>query len=49
VRDPEAHRFAVTRVTECARETGGETEETIESPITGTEGNSEFLLHARWR
>jgi 23S rRNA (cytidine1920-2'-O)/16S rRNA (cytidine1409-2'-O)-methyltransferase len=48
VRDPAAHRFAVERVTECVKETGGKTEEAIDSPITGTEGNREFLLHARW-
>ena len=49
VRDPEAHRLAVERVTECVKELGGERIEMIESPIQGAEGNREFLLHARWR
>lgn len=48
VRDPEAHRFAVDRVTESVEATGGEGITVIDSPITGMEGNREFLLHARW-
>jgi 23S rRNA (cytidine1920-2'-O)/16S rRNA (cytidine1409-2'-O)-methyltransferase len=49
VRDPAAHRLAIDRVTECVRELGGEGIEIIDSPITGMEGNKEFLLHARWK
>ena len=49
VRDPEGHRLAVERVTECVEELGGGEAEVIDSPITGTEGNREFLLHCRWR
>jgi 23S rRNA (cytidine1920-2'-O)/16S rRNA (cytidine1409-2'-O)-methyltransferase len=47
VRDPEAHKLAVTRVADCVRSLGWEVVETIPSPITGAEGNQEFLLYAR--
>jgi 23S rRNA (cytidine1920-2'-O)/16S rRNA (cytidine1409-2'-O)-methyltransferase len=47
VRDPEAHQFAVDKVAECVRSLGWEVVETIPSPITGAEGNKEFLLYAR--
>jgi len=47
VRDPEAHQLAIDRVADCVRSLGWEVAETIPSPITGTEGNREFLLHAR--
>jgi 23S rRNA (cytidine1920-2'-O)/16S rRNA (cytidine1409-2'-O)-methyltransferase len=47
VRDPEAHKLAVDRVAECVRSLGWEVVETIPSPITGAEGNKEFLLYAR--
>lgn len=49
VRDPEAHALAVERVAACARALGWETVGTIPSPITGMEGNQEFLLYARQR
>ena len=45
VRDPAAHRLAIDRVTACLHEAGGSQIEIIESPITGMEGNREFLLH----
>jgi 23S rRNA (cytidine1920-2'-O)/16S rRNA (cytidine1409-2'-O)-methyltransferase len=47
VRDPEAHQFAIDRVADCVRSLGWEVVETIPSPITGMEGNKEFLLYAR--
>jgi 23S rRNA (cytidine1920-2'-O)/16S rRNA (cytidine1409-2'-O)-methyltransferase len=47
VRDPEAHQLAIDRVAECVRSLGWEVVETIPSPITGMEGNREFLLYAR--
>jgi 23S rRNA (cytidine1920-2'-O)/16S rRNA (cytidine1409-2'-O)-methyltransferase len=47
VRDPEAHRLAVDRVADCVRELGWTVVEAIDSPITGMEGNREFLLYAR--
>ena len=47
VRDPEAHQFAVDRVADCVRSLGWQVVETIPSPITGAEGNHEFLLYAR--
>jgi 23S rRNA (cytidine1920-2'-O)/16S rRNA (cytidine1409-2'-O)-methyltransferase len=46
VRDAEAHRLAIERVTECFVGLGGKSIEVIDSPITGMEGNQEFLLHA---
>jgi 23S rRNA (cytidine1920-2'-O)/16S rRNA (cytidine1409-2'-O)-methyltransferase len=46
VRQPELHRAACDRVTQAVREFGFQTE-MIESPITGAEGNREFLLYAR--
>ena len=48
VRDPEAHRLAIDRVHGCVEALGGKRIEVIDSPITGTEGNREFLLHAVW-
>ena len=47
VRDPEAHELAIDRVADCVRSLGWEVVETIPSPITGTEGNREFLLYAK--
>jgi 23S rRNA (cytidine1920-2'-O)/16S rRNA (cytidine1409-2'-O)-methyltransferase len=47
VRDPEAHQLAIDRVADCVRGLGWEVVETIPSPITGTEGNKEFLLYAK--
>ncbi|WP_263354462.1 TlyA family RNA methyltransferase [Acidicapsa acidisoli] len=46
VRDAEAHRLAVERVTQCLTGLGGKSIEGIDSPITGMEGNQEFLLYA---
>lgn len=47
VRDPKAHQMAIDRVTDCVRLLNWEVVETIPSPITGAEGNREFLLYAR--
>jgi 23S rRNA (cytidine1920-2'-O)/16S rRNA (cytidine1409-2'-O)-methyltransferase len=49
VRDPEAHQLAIDRVADCVRSLGWVVVETIPSPITGAEGNREFLLYARRR
>lgn len=46
VRDPEAHELAITRIAECIRGLGWEVVGTIPSPITGAEGNREFLTYA---
>jgi 23S rRNA (cytidine1920-2'-O)/16S rRNA (cytidine1409-2'-O)-methyltransferase len=46
VRDPEAHQFAISRVADCVRALGWQVCGTIDSPITGAEGNKEFLLYA---
>ena len=46
VRDPAAHQLAIDRVRACMSEAGGHAIEVIDSPITGMEGNKEFLLHA---
>jgi 23S rRNA (cytidine1920-2'-O)/16S rRNA (cytidine1409-2'-O)-methyltransferase len=45
VRDPALHRAACDRVETAARELGFATA-IMESPISGAEGNKEFLLHA---
>ena len=47
LRDPAAHRLAIERVAQCLIELGWQVDEAIPSPITGAEGNQEFLLHAR--
>jgi 23S rRNA (cytidine1920-2'-O)/16S rRNA (cytidine1409-2'-O)-methyltransferase len=47
VRAPEAHKLAVDKVADCIRLLGWQMVETIPSPITGAEGNREFLLYAR--
>jgi 23S rRNA (cytidine1920-2'-O)/16S rRNA (cytidine1409-2'-O)-methyltransferase len=47
VKDPEVHKLTMDRVADCVRSLGWEVVETIPSPITGMEGNREFLLYAR--
>jgi 23S rRNA (cytidine1920-2'-O)/16S rRNA (cytidine1409-2'-O)-methyltransferase len=46
VRDPALHEAACAKVRACAEELGFETQ-IMESPITGAEGNKEFLLYGR--
>lgn len=46
VRDPEAHQQAINKVVGCMKSLNWKAIETIPSPITGAEGNKEFLLHA---
>jgi 23S rRNA (cytidine1920-2'-O)/16S rRNA (cytidine1409-2'-O)-methyltransferase len=46
VRDPAAHQLAVDKVTACLRSLDCQVDPAIPSPITGAEGNHEFLLHA---
>jgi 23S rRNA (cytidine1920-2'-O)/16S rRNA (cytidine1409-2'-O)-methyltransferase len=48
VRDPAAHQLAVHRVEDAVRSLNGQALALIDSPILGTEGNREFLLHARF-
>jgi 23S rRNA (cytidine1920-2'-O)/16S rRNA (cytidine1409-2'-O)-methyltransferase len=48
VRDEAAQLEAVEKIRRCAVELGAETTDVIESPIRGTEGNREFLLHAQF-
>jgi len=47
VRDPAAHKLAIDRVAECFRSLGWQVAGVIPSPITGVEGNQEFLLYAQ--
>jgi 23S rRNA (cytidine1920-2'-O)/16S rRNA (cytidine1409-2'-O)-methyltransferase len=47
VRDPEAHELAIAKVADCVRGLGWNVIGTIASPITGAEGNKEFLLYAK--
>ena len=46
VRDPELHAESCAKVKACVDELGFETD-MMESPITGAEGNREFLLYGR--
>ena len=48
VRNEQAQLGAVAKVRECVAALGGHEIEVIDSPILGTEGNREFLLHARF-
>ena len=47
VRDPEIHKLAIERVAQALTELGWQVVETISSPITGAEGNVEFLLYGK--
>jgi 23S rRNA (cytidine1920-2'-O)/16S rRNA (cytidine1409-2'-O)-methyltransferase len=47
VRDPAAHQLAIDKVADCVRGLGWVVVGTIPSPITGMEGNKEFLLYAK--
>ena len=48
VRDEAARQAAIARVTACVTELGGQTPGVIPSPITGAEGNVEYLLYTRF-
>lgn len=47
VRDPAAHQAAIDKVAACVESLGWHVVATIPSPITGAEGNREFLLYAQ--
>lgn len=47
VRDPHVHRAVLTRVAGFAESFGLQAAGLIRSPIKGTEGNTEFLIHLR--
>jgi 23S rRNA (cytidine1920-2'-O)/16S rRNA (cytidine1409-2'-O)-methyltransferase len=49
VRDEKAQLAALEKIRTAIVELGGEDVETIDSPILGTEGNREFLLHANFK
>ena len=46
VRDPKDRASAVAKVTECCRSLGFRVTSTMESPISGGDGNLEYLLYA---
>jgi 23S rRNA (cytidine1920-2'-O)/16S rRNA (cytidine1409-2'-O)-methyltransferase len=48
VRDPAVQQAIVHNVMQAVESLGGRQIEVIDSPILGTEGNREFLLHARF-
>ena len=48
VRGQAGQDIAINRVRECVTQLGGSDVEVIDSPITGMEGNREYLLHARF-
>jgi len=47
VRDPAVHQLAVDKVVDCVQSLFWRVVEVIPSPITGVEGNHEFLLYAK--
>jgi 23S rRNA (cytidine1920-2'-O)/16S rRNA (cytidine1409-2'-O)-methyltransferase len=47
VRDPQAHQIAIQKIAECLRSLCWQVVGAIPSPITGAEGNQEFLLYAK--
>jgi 23S rRNA (cytidine1920-2'-O)/16S rRNA (cytidine1409-2'-O)-methyltransferase len=47
VKDPAVHQRVVDKVTEAAATVGLKRVALIDSPITGAEGNKEFLMHLR--
>jgi 23S rRNA (cytidine1920-2'-O)/16S rRNA (cytidine1409-2'-O)-methyltransferase len=47
VRDPAAHRLSIEKVAACLRSLDWEPDPAIPSPITGAEGNQEFLILAK--
>ena len=49
VRDVAAREAALERILDIAGAQGLEGLKTMESPITGTDGNVEFLLYGRWK
>lgn len=49
VRDVAAREAALERILDIAEAQGLEGLKTMESPITGTDGNVEFLLYGRWK
>ncbi len=49
VRDPSVHRDVLTRIMTFAKEEGFQLNGLTYSPVTGTEGNIEFLAHLGWK
>jgi 23S rRNA (cytidine1920-2'-O)/16S rRNA (cytidine1409-2'-O)-methyltransferase len=47
IRDPEVHQEVLAEVVTAIRGVGATIMGTMQSPITGADGNVEFLLHAR--
>jgi 23S rRNA (cytidine1920-2'-O)/16S rRNA (cytidine1409-2'-O)-methyltransferase len=47
VKDPAVHARVIDEVTRAAAEVGLNRAGLTESPITGAEGNREFLMHLR--
>lgn len=45
VKEPKYHEEAITKVISCIKELGYEVNSVIDSPITGTKGNKEFLIN----
>src|SRR4051794_8440912 len=48
VRDPKVHENVINKIIEFSLQTGLNVKNLSFSPITGGEGNIEFLLHLRW-
>lgn len=48
IRDPKVHEQVIEQIIEFSLKTGFHVKDLSFSPITGGEGNIEFLLHLRW-
>lgn len=48
VRDPDVHRQAIQKIRNCVAQLGALSNDVIDSPILGAEGNREFLLFAQF-
>src|SRR4051794_23109687 len=49
VRDPKVHENVINKIIEFSLQTGYDVYNMSYSPITGGDGNIEFLLHLRWK
>ena len=48
VRDPKVHESVINKIIEFSLQTGFDVKDLSFSPITGGDGNIEFLLHLYW-
>jgi 23S rRNA (cytidine1920-2'-O)/16S rRNA (cytidine1409-2'-O)-methyltransferase len=48
ITDPHIHESVIATVSQCVESLGGTVGGVVESPIKGSEGNTEFLMHVKW-